>query len=118
MPCLSVLCFVSMYVSVFFCTFYCIYVIPHHFYLVLHVLLLCLLLINIQYPILCTLNTVVMRKLFVIVAVGTYKLVGKQAVTEVVDAALSAGYRLIGKLKFVFIFCHVCSVSVIFCVPR
>jgi len=60
---------------------------------------------------------VVMWKLIVIVAVGTYKLVGKQAVTEAVDAALRAGYRLIGELKFALIFCHICSAYVILCVP-
>jgi len=36
----------------------------------------------------------------VIVLVGTYKLVGKQTVADTVDAALAAGYRLIGMLKY------------------
>jgi len=32
----------------------------------------------------------------VIIVVGTHKIVGKQTVANTVDAALTAGYRLIG----------------------
>ena len=35
--------------------------------------------------------------LFVIFIVGTYKLVGKQTVADALDAALTAGYHLIGE---------------------
>jgi len=40
--------------------------------------------------------------LFAAFVVGTYKLVGKQIVTNAVNAALTAGYRLIGVLTFIF----------------
>ena len=51
----------------------------------------------------------------VIFVVGTYKLVGKETVSNAVDAALRAGYRLIGEfdiyvsLMIIRLFVHILS---------
>jgi len=36
--------------------------------------------------------------------VGTFRIIGKHTVASTVDAALAAGYRLIGMLKFAYVY--------------